>query len=249
VKSGGRTASARLREHVDEFPLVRRGILAAVSQFAADLPPGGRVLDAGAGNAPYAELFDHCQYVGADWSNSPHAQASESDIIASLDALPVNSASFDAVLCTEVLEHLRHPDAVLAELARVLVPGGRLCLTVPFVWPLHEEPFDFFRYTPFALREMLWEHGFPDAAIEPTTGYVSTLAQVADMSWWLYRRPGSLWKRMREKVLLRLIRVWSRPLVLLARRNTALDSALLGVPLPLGFRVFAVKSDTPSAAS
>jgi SAM-dependent methyltransferase len=249
VTSGGRTASARLREHVDEFPLVRRGILASVSQFAADLPPGGRVLDAGAGNAPYAELFDHCHYVRADWGNSPHAQASESDIIASLDALPVNSASFDAVLCTEVLEHLRHPDAVLAELARVLVPGGRLCLTVPFVWPLHEEPFDFFRYTPFALREMLREHGFPDAAIEPTTGYVSTLAQVADMSWWLYRRPGSLWKRLREKVLLRLIRVWSRPLVLLARRNTALDSALLGVPLPLGFRVFAVKSATPSAAS
>ena len=101
----------------------------------------------------------------ADWGNSPHAQASESDIVASLDALPVNPASFDAVLCTEVLEHLRHPDAVLAELARVLVPGGRLCLTVPFVWPLHEEPFDFFRYTPFALSEMLQEHGFPHAAV------------------------------------------------------------------------------------
>ena len=56
--TGGRTTSAHLREHVEEFPLVRRGILAAVSQFAAELPPGSRVLDAGAGNAPYAELFD-----------------------------------------------------------------------------------------------------------------------------------------------------------------------------------------------
>lgn len=239
---GERMVSARLREHLDEHPLVRRGIHAAVSEFAAELAPGTRVLDAGAGNAPYAELFDHCHYVTADWGNSPHEHAPASDIVASLDALPVEAASFDAVLCTEVLEHVRHPDAVLAEFARVLVPGGRLCLTVPFVWPLHEEPFDFFRYTPFALRDMLQEHGFPDAAVKPTSGYLSTLAQVADMSWWLHRRSASLWTRMREKVLLRLIRVWIAPLVRLARRNAALDDALLGVPLPLGFRAFAVKS-------
>jgi SAM-dependent methyltransferase len=235
--------SPLLREHLAEFPLVRRGLFAAVSQFSGGLPPGSRILDAGAGNAPYAELFGHCDYVTADWGNSPHEHAAGSDIVASLDALPVSDASFDAVLCTEVLEHVRHPESVLAELARVLVPGGRLCLTVPFVWPLHEGPFDFFRYTPFALRDMLEAEGFQEVAVEPTSGFLSTLAQVADMSWWLYRRPAPLLTRLREKVLLRLIRMWSRPLVLLARRNTALDSSLLGVPLPIGFRVFAVKSD------
>jgi SAM-dependent methyltransferase len=239
------TGSAQLREHLAEFPLVRRGIFAGVSQFAASLPPATRILDAGAGNAPYAELFRHCDYVTADWSNSPHEYAAGSNIVASLDALPVSDASFDAVLCTEVLEHVRYPEAVLAELERVLAPGGRLCLTVPFVWPLHEEPFDFFRYTPFALRDLLEAQGFGDITLEPTSGFLSTLAQVADMSWWLYRRPAPLLIRVREKVVLRFIRVLSRPLVLLARRNTRLDDALLGVPLPLGFRVFAVKSGGP----
>jgi SAM-dependent methyltransferase len=234
-----------LREHLAEFPLVRRGIFVAVSQFATSLPRSTRILDAGAGNAPYAELFGHCDYVTADWANSPHGHAAASNIVAALDALPVGDATFDAVLCTEVLEHVRHPEAVLAELGRVLAPGGRLCLTVPFVWPLHEEPYDFFRYTPFALRDLLEAQGFRDITLESTSGYLSTLAQVADMSSWLYRRPGPLVTRVREKVLLRLIRVWSRPLVLLARRNTLLDDRLIGVPLPLGFRVLAVKSGGP----
>ena len=149
---------------------------------------------------------------------------------------------------TEVLEHVRHPESVLAELGRVLAPGGRLCLTVPFVWPVHEEPYDFFRYTPFALCDLLEAHGFRDVRLEPTSGFLSTLAQVADMSWWLYRRPAPLLTRLREKVLLRFIRAWSRPLVLLARRNTVLDDALIGVPLPLGFRIFAVRSGGPPGA-
>jgi SAM-dependent methyltransferase len=231
-----------LRDHLAEYPLVRRGIFAAVSDFAASLPPATRILDAGAGNAPYAQLFKHCDYVTADWSNSPHEGAAGSSIVASLDALPVDEGSFDAILSTEVLEHVSDPGSVLREFARVLAPGGRLCLTVPFVWPLHEEPYDFFRYTPFALRDLLEAQGFGDIAVEPTSGYVSTLAQVADMSWWLYRQPASFWTRVREKVLLRLVRIWSRPLVLLARRNAQLDRRLVGVPLPLGFRVFAVKS-------
>jgi SAM-dependent methyltransferase len=241
VRGPTHPVSARVRRHVDEFPLVRRGILAVVSSFAASLAPGTRILDAGAGDAPYRELFAHCDYVTADWANSPHEQAGRSDILASLDALPVEDASFDAVLCTEVLEHLRAPEAVLAELGRVLVPGGRLCLTVPFVWPLHEEPYDFFRYTPWALREMLQAQGFQDVEVQATSGYLSTLAQVSDMSWWLYRREAAPLVRLRDKVVLRLIRLWSRPLVALARRNTDFDRALMGVGLPLGFRVLAVK--------
>lgn len=242
MTAGPGRRSALLRDHLAEFPLVRRGIFAAVQEFSARLPNGTKILDAGAGNAPYAELFANCDYVTADWGNSPHAQAAGSDIVASLDALPLPDASFDAALCTEVLEHVRHPETVVAELARVLVPGGQLCVTVPFVWPLHEEPFDFFRYTPFALRDMLEAHGFRNVTVEPTSGYLSTLAQIADMSWWLYRRPAPRVTSLRQKVLLRLIRIWSRPLVFIARRNPALGDTLLGVPLPIGFRVFAVKS-------
>jgi ubiquinone/menaquinone biosynthesis C-methylase UbiE len=101
----GERLSPTLLAHVEEMPLVRRPILQAVSAFAAQLPPGSRVLDAGSGNAPYAELFGHCEYVTADWPQSVHEGARQANIVASLEALPVPDEAFQAVLCTEVLEH------------------------------------------------------------------------------------------------------------------------------------------------
>jgi SAM-dependent methyltransferase len=171
--------SAALRAFVAEAPLERAAILAFVAEAAAALPRGSRVLDAGAGDAPYRELFGGHDYVTADWSNSPHAGGRDADVVAPLDALPLRDASFDAVVCTQVLEHVPRPATVLAELGRVLRPGGRLWLTVPFVGELHEEPFDFYRYTPYALRELLAEAGFRGTDVRPLGGYFTALAQLS----------------------------------------------------------------------
>ena len=142
-------------------------LIAFVTEVASGLPAGTRVLDAGAGEAPYRELFAHCDYVTADWENSPHALASASDIVGSLEALPVAARSFDAVVSTQVLEHVAEPLLVLRELHRVLRPAGKLYLTVPFVGELHEEPHDFFRYTPHGLRHLLTSAGFQVNATNP----------------------------------------------------------------------------------
>ena len=121
----------------------------------------------GPGKRHTRELFAHCDYVTADWENSPHALASASDIVGSLEALPVAARSFDAVVSTQVLEHVAEPLLVLRELHRVLRPAGKLYLTVPFVGELHEEPHDFFRYTPHGLRHLLTSAGFQVNAINP----------------------------------------------------------------------------------
>ena len=149
-----------VRDFVDGSPVNRAHIAAFVADAARATPAGARVLDAGAGAAPYRPLFAHTSYTTSDWAGSPHAEARESDIIAPLASLPVADASFDAVVLTEVLEHVAEPAAALAEVHRVLAPGGRVWLTTPFVWELHEEPDDFWRYTPHALRELLTGAGF-----------------------------------------------------------------------------------------
>jgi SAM-dependent methyltransferase len=173
--------SSRLRAFVEELPYERAPILAFVTHAAAALPSGSRVLDAGAGDAPYRELFSHCEYVTADWPESVHAGGKAADLLASLDDLPVAEAAFDAVISTQVLEHVRAPSVVLNELHRVLRVEGTLWLTAPLVWPLHEEPHDFFRYTEYGLRHLLEEAGFEEVDIRARNGCLATLAQLSAM--------------------------------------------------------------------
>lgn len=97
----------------------------------------------------------------------------------SLEAIPVADGSFDAALSTQVLEHVPDPARVLCELYRVLSPGSSLCLTAPLVWQLHEEPYDFYRYTSYGLRALLERAGFQVAAVEARSGYFATLATLA----------------------------------------------------------------------
>ena len=133
-----RGLSSSLLAFVDETPLERQSILDAVSRFAGGLAPGTRVLDVGAGDGPYRELFHRCTYVTVDWANSPHEDAHAVDHVASADALPHADASFDAALTTQVLEHVPDPLAVLRELHRVIGPADCVLVTVPFVWEEHE---------------------------------------------------------------------------------------------------------------
>ncbi|MEI2712487.1 MAG: class I SAM-dependent methyltransferase [Nocardioides sp.] len=171
-------ARGALDAFVAESPVARGPITQAVREFAASVPPGSRVLDAGAGNAPYRPLFAHCDYRTHDWSESVHDGAKRADVVGDLASLPIEDACFDAVLLTEVLEHIANPEQALRELHRILTPHGRLLITVPFVVELHEEPHDHFRYTSHGLRGLLERAGFGDIGVEPLTGWFGTLANM-----------------------------------------------------------------------
>ncbi|HTX62360.1 MAG TPA: class I SAM-dependent methyltransferase, partial [Acidimicrobiales bacterium] len=164
--------SEHLRTFVAANPRVRGPHVRFLRGEAKQLPPGSAVIDVGVGVAPFRELFAHTRYVTCDWEGSSYDQ--EVDIRAPATDIPVEEGSFDAVVCTEVLEHVPEPAAVLAELRRVLRPGGVLLVTVPFVWFLHEEPYDYYRYTTHGLKFLLDGAGFSEVEITPLGDAFST---------------------------------------------------------------------------
>jgi len=176
--------SEALLDFTAQAPLERGPILEFMFKQARTVPQHARVLDVGAGDAPYAELFAHTDYVTLDWASSPHEGARTAAVSASADAIPLPDAGFDVVVLTQVLEHVRRPAVVLAEIARVLRAGGRLLATVPFVWELHEEPHDYWRFTPHALAALLADAGLEAVAIEPRSDSLSALAQLmSNVAW------------------------------------------------------------------
>jgi len=104
----------------------------------------GRVLDVGCGEQPYRPwLGEGCDYVGVDVTDRPGVSA----VIRPGQAWPLEDGSFAAVLCTQVLEHDSDPAHTLAEIERVLAPGGRAVITVPFAYNEHAMPHDYRRYS------------------------------------------------------------------------------------------------------
>jgi SAM-dependent methyltransferase len=141
--------------------------------------PGQLVLDAGSGRAPYRDLFAHARYETADFMAVKGKTYTEQDYVCDLAAIPVEDARFDHVVLTQVLEHIPEPRAVLAELHRVLKPGGTLWLTAPLFYAEHEKPYDYFRYTQFGLRHLLEGTGFTVREVAWMEGYLGTLSYQA----------------------------------------------------------------------
>ncbi len=149
------------------------------AEFAASLPAGAVVLDAGAGEAPYRSLFDHLTYESADFEqvDKPYAR---STYVCDLAAIPVEDARFDAIVFNQVMEHLPEPRAVLLEFFRVLKPGGHVIYTGPLFYEEHEQPYDFYRYTQFGLRHLFEQAGYAIDELRWLEGYFGTVAYQLD---------------------------------------------------------------------
>lgn len=142
----------------------------------------GRLLDVGCGNKPYRPLFTQIsEHLGLELDTSENRESKRADIYYDGHTFPIADRSVDTALCNQVLEHIFNPEQFLAELFRVLRPGGVLILTVPFMWPEHEQPHDCLRYTSFGLRDRLEQAGFRlESQSKLTRGGAALCALTAD---------------------------------------------------------------------
>jgi SAM-dependent methyltransferase len=151
-----------------------------IEGFARDLPSGARVLDAGAGTCRYRPLFSHCDYKSQDFARyqGTELKYGEIDYISDITEIPVPDGSFDAVLCSEVLEHVPRPDQAVRELARALKPDGRLALTAPLMSGLHLVPYHFCSgFSPYWYQHFLPQFGLKIESCRANGGFFGFYGQ------------------------------------------------------------------------
>ena len=117
--------------------------------------PAGKLLDVGCGARPFECRPGEIEWIGLDIEGNEQA-----DFHGTAVDMPFAGETFDAILATQVLEHIEEPQRAMHEFARVLKVGGILILSCPQYWELHEEPRDFFRYTEYGLRYLCEKSGF-----------------------------------------------------------------------------------------
>jgi len=155
------------------FSPVIREHLARVSHYAQ-----GRLLDVGCGNKPHRAVFAAVDaYIGIDRPSEAYEnytriadRKAAIDVIASAEAIPFKDSSFDTVIAVQLIEHLAEPQVFFSEGVRVLRCGGALIITFPLINQVHEQPYDFFRYTEFGVRYLCQKVGLEVVEVVPMGG-------------------------------------------------------------------------------
>lgn len=163
---------------VNPFFLARRQLWREIAAASASL--SGPLLDVGCGTKPYRSLFATDTYIGLDLDSQATRARGIADALYDGGRFPFDDAQFRCVLCNQVLEHVFNPQEFIAEIRRVLAPGGMLLLTVPFVWDEHEQPYDYARYSSFGLKSLLEQHGFRVVRHRKLLADVSVLFQLTN---------------------------------------------------------------------
>lgn len=223
----------------------RPGVVHPGSRFVGDLQAQayealltrharpGRLVDLGCGRVPLYEVYAvrATEVLCVDW---PAGEGTDFvDIVADLntEALDIPSGSVATVLATDVLEHIRQPERVMDEIARVLEPGGVALITVPFLYWIHDEPDDHHRYTEYRLRDLAEGAGLTILEIDPYGGPVEVMIDI-------FLKHVARWNWL-SRVL--------TPVAQAARRG--LTGLTNWRRYPLGYTLAAIRSVPPSSTS
>jgi len=180
----------------------------------------GRLLDIGCGAKPYKEMLSSyvSEHIGLD-RPQPFNPRAEIDLIGTAYEIPVENRYFDSALCTAALEHLAEPEIALRECNRVLKKGGVAVYTVPLLWQLHSEPWDYYRFTKYGLRHIFEKVGFEILEINALGGYWVTTSTM--FCYYLERFEGRWMRRIK---IIRAIGIASQALAYLLEKADKAES-------------------------
>lgn len=172
----------------------------------ASLPKGARILDAGAGELRNRQHCGHLEYVSQDFCQYEGGEGgaaneglqmkswdtSRIDLVSDITAIPAPDASFDAILCSEVLEHVPEPTHALDEFARLLKPGGVVILTAPFASNVHMAPYHYCSgFSKYWYEHHLAQRGFRIESLTPNGDWYALLLQEITRLGGLERQRGN----------------------------------------------------------
>ena len=181
---------------------MRSALLRSIDREVADIP--GVILDVGCGAKPYKGKFLlSSAYIGIEIPISGHDHASsEIDVLFDGVKLPFPQDAFDCVCAFEVFEHVFDLDSLLIEIQRVLKPGGFVVISIPFLWPEHEPPYDYARYTSWGITSILESHSFIIKSISKTSGGILAMGQLLSQSIYMATRFRSVFVRYSAQLML-----------------------------------------------
>lgn len=217
-----------------------------VADQASQIPDHSKVLDVGAGTGQYRSLFDHCDYYTHDFGQTPDLMDRyiELDYQSDILNIPVPTASFDVILCTEVLEHVPEPIEAIREMSRILKKGGKLLLTAPLGAFLHQEPYHYYGgFTPYWYQKFFAGSGLKIKCIVPNKGFFSLFGQETMRFSILIHPRNSASQGFFVRVLLTVLWVVTFPLlyIFLPLIGSWLDHLQLEKIATIGYHILATK--------
>lgn len=165
------------------FWLSRRALAEGLGQNIHFLT--NKTLDFGCGSQPYKNLLIYTsEYIGLELDTPQNRNNKIADLFYDGHKIPLEDSSIDSILSTQSFEHIPNPREILTEFHRVLKRGGYIVFSMPLMWPEHEVPYDFYRYTSYGIRHLLKENKFKIIKIQRTLPDIRMPAQL--FLAWLY---------------------------------------------------------------
>lgn len=163
---------------INPYFINRYSLYKSIKKFSKKTNGNSSILDVGCGIKPYRKLFLTEKYTGIDIEGGGHSdEAKTVDKFYNGKDIPSEDNNFDFIICTQVLEHASNPYSLIREISRVLKKDGKVFISMPFMYPEHETPYDFRRFTQYQHIKNL-ENDFIDIKIQKTTGFWGTFGQI-----------------------------------------------------------------------